>query len=57
MKRIKILILSLVISLLSLPSWSETIDGSAEGNGQEIYNLWVQNKMGERRYSCKLFKW
>ena len=33
MKHIKVLILSLVISLLSLPSWGETIDDLVERNG------------------------
>ena len=32
MKQIKVLILSLVISLLSLPSWGETMDDLAERN-------------------------
>jgi antitoxin component YwqK of YwqJK toxin-antitoxin module len=33
MKYIKVLILSLVISLLSLPSWGETMDDLVERNG------------------------
>jgi antitoxin component YwqK of YwqJK toxin-antitoxin module len=33
MKHIKVLILSLVISLLSLPSWGETMDDLVERNG------------------------